>query len=136
MSEIVITNRAIAPLTPLSNKVGIYSIGNILFTIDSEGVVRQVTSNVVNTVEVNIGTKPKKNGRFIITSPCPVIVGKPVMISQANGPYTGKGARSDEAEMDHMSVSGKVTSASIIECFWSSPTKVWKNFKFDYMVSS
>lgn len=85
------------------------------------------------TVEVNIASKPRKAGRFNITD-SGLTVGKPVHIAQANGPYTGKGARADEAEMDHMAVSGKVTSATNIECYWACPTRVRGNFKFDYAV--
>jgi len=86
-------------------------------------------------VEVNLGSVPKKQGRFNITS-SGLVTGKDVLIKQANGGYTGKGTRADEAEMDGLVVSGKVTSATNIECYWHSPTKVWKNFKFVYAISA
>lgn len=89
----------------------------------------------LTTTEVNIGSIPHKAGTFNIAS-AGLTVGKPVLVSQANGPYTGKGSRSDEAGMDHLSVGGKVTSATNIECFWSSPTFVKDNFKFDWAVSA
>ena len=76
------------------------------------------------------------NGRFTFTGGSSLTIGKPVMISQSSGSITGKGTRRDENEMDHLSISGIVTTASIIECYWSSPTRVRGNFKFDYMVSS
>lgn len=85
--------------------------------------------------EVDLGNTPRKSGKFNITS-SGLTIGKAVLISQANGPYTGKGTRSDEAEMDGLVVSGKVTSTTNVECFWRSATKVKSNFKFNYQVSA
>jgi hypothetical protein len=62
--------------------------------------------------------------------------GKPVLVQQAAGPYTGKGTRADEAEMDSILVTGKVKDAATIDLYWSSRTKVRGNFKFQYMVSA
>jgi hypothetical protein len=87
----------------------------------------------LTTVEVNLGTYARRSGRFNITS-SGLTSGRPVMIVKANGPYTGKGTRSDEAEMDGITVSGKTTSTTNIECFWQSSTKVRGNHKFDYAV--
>ena len=86
-------------------------------------------------IEVDLGNVPRSNGRFDITS-TGLTVGKAVLISQANGPYTGKGTLADEAEMDGLVLSGKVTSATNIQCFWKSDTRVRSNFKFNYQVSS
>lgn len=87
----------------------------------------------LTTVEVDLGTT-KRSGKFNVAG-TGLTVGKPVLIVQANGAYTGKGTLSDEAEMDALTVSGKVTSATNIECFWKSFTSVKGNFKFDYAVS-
>lgn len=92
-------------------------------------------SGLLTTVEVDLGSYPRSNGKFYITS-AGLTIGKPVLIQQASGSYTGKGTRTDEAEMDGLTVTGKVTSASSIECFWSSRNRVRKNFKFDYFVSA
>ena len=89
---------------------------------------------VLTEVEVDLGSTPRKSGKFNITG-SGLVTGKAVAISQANGPYTGKGTRSDEAEMDGLIISGKVTSATNIECFWRSATRVKSNFKFNYQVS-
>lgn len=89
----------------------------------------------LTTVEVDIGSTPKRSGKFNISG-VGLTSGKPVQISQANGPYTGKGTRSDEAEMDGLTVSGKTTSTTTIECFWASASPVKGNFKFDYVVSA
>lgn len=87
------------------------------------------------TIEVDLGSIPRSSGKFNITS-SGLTEGKSVVIQQASGPYTGKGTRTDEAEMDSINVLGKVTSATNIECFWSSRNKVKKNFKFNYFVSA
>ena len=84
-------------------------------------------------VEKNLGTTPKRAGKFNITS-SGLTTGKHVLITQANGPYTGKGTLTDEAEMDAITATGKVTSATNIECYWRSPTKVKGNVKFAYAV--
>lgn len=88
----------------------------------------------LTTIEVDLGTT-KRTGKFNITS-SGLTVGKPVLVVQANGPYTNKGTLSDEAEVDALTISGKVTSATNIECFWKSLTSVKGNFKFDYAVSA
>lgn len=90
-------------------------------------------SPVITTVEVSLGSVPRRAGRFTISG-IGLTVDKPVMIQQANGPYTSKGTRADEAEMDQVTASGKVLDATTIECFWTSPTRVKGNFKFDYFV--
>jgi predicted ThiF/HesA family dinucleotide-utilizing enzyme len=92
-------------------------------------------SLTLTTSEVNIGTIPRKAGKFNITT-TGLTSGKAVSIAQANGPYTTKGSRTDEAEMDHMAVSGKTTSTTNIECFWACSTLVKGNVKFDWVASA
>lgn len=89
-------------------------------------------------VELSLGGQDKKarNGNFQITGLTGLSVGKPVLVSQALGPYTGKGTRLDEAEMDSIVASGKVISSSVIQCYWSSRTIVKGNIKFNYMVGA
>ena len=84
-------------------------------------------------VEKNLGTAPRTSGKFNITS-SGLTTGKHILITQANGPYTGKGTLTDESEMDAITATGKVTSATNIECYWRSPTKVRGNVKFAYAV--
>jgi len=92
----------------------------------------------LTTVEISLGTPPlgRLAGKFQITGLSGLTVAKPVLIHQANGPYTGKGTLADEAEMDQLTVTGKVISASAIQCYWNSFKKVRGNFKFDYAVSA
>jgi len=89
------------------------------------------------TAEVSLATAPRarRGGRFDIAG-SGMTVGKPVLIGQANGPYTGKGTLEDEAEMDQVTVTGKVFSATVIRCYWESNHQVRGNFKFDYAVSA
>lgn len=91
---------------------------------------------VLTTVEVNLLAAPyaRRSGAFTIPA-SGLTAGKAVNIQQAVGPYTGKGTRWDEAEMDQMLVTGKVLNASTIQCYWKSEHLVRGNFKFDYVVS-
>lgn len=89
----------------------------------------------LSTVEVNLGSIPRRAGRFTIAG-VGLTAGKPVSIQQASGPYTGKGSRADEAEMDQVLVAAKVISTTVIECFWRSVSWVKGNFKFNYVVSA
>ena len=87
-------------------------------------------------VEVDLSTtKPRDSGSFTIAS-SGLTAGKMVAIQKANGPYTGKGTLSDEAEMDSVQVTGKVTDATTIQCYWSSSTLVKGNHKFHYLVGA
>jgi hypothetical protein len=88
----------------------------------------------LTTAEVDLGAA-KTGGKFTIAG-AGMTVGKPVLIAQAVGPYTGKGTRADEAEMDQVTVTGAVTDASTITAYWSSPRRVRGNFKFNYQVSA
>jgi hypothetical protein len=87
-------------------------------------------------VEKNIGSVPKLAGRFTVTGLSGLTIGKPVIISQAVGPYTGKGTRADEAEMDGLIVKAAVTAADTITAYWNSATFVKGNFKFNYLVGA
>lgn len=108
-------------------------------TVNGVGVALQGEGSgiVLTTVEVSLGSAPnaRSAGHFTITT-SGLTSGKPVLIRQANGPYTGKGTRSDEAEMDQIDISGKTISTTVIECFWNSVNRVRGNFKFDYVVSA
>lgn len=89
----------------------------------------------LTTVEVDLGTQ-LTSGSFQITGLSGLIIGTDVMITQANGPYTGKGLLADEAE-EQISVSGQVISATVIRCYWESLNgQVSGNVKFAYAVSS
>jgi hypothetical protein len=89
---------------------------------------------VVATFEANLGTKPLRAGHFSITGLSGLTTGKPVLVQKAVGPYTGKGTRQDEAEMDQVSAQGIVISATQIDIYWQSHTFVQAKIKFDYAV--
>lgn len=93
-------------------------------------------SYALTTVEVSLGSAPvaRRAGRFTIAG-SGLVTGKPVAVHQVNGPYTGKGTRADEAEMDRIMVAANVLNATTIECFWSSQFRVRGNVKFAYIVS-
>jgi hypothetical protein len=91
---------------------------------------------VLTLVEKSLLASPaaRRNGSFQITGLSGLTVDQPVYIQQANGPYTGKGTRQDEAEMDQLTVTAKVLSATAIQCYWESNHRVRGNFKFSYFV--
>ena len=86
-------------------------------------------------VEVSLASHPMRSGRFTISG-AGLSTGKPVMIQQAVGPYTGKGTLADEAEMDQVHVTASVTNSSTITAYWTSPYLVRDNFKFQYFVGA
>ena len=90
----------------------------------------------LTTVEVNLGATWRRSGSFQIAGLAGLTIGKPVYIQQATGPYTGKGTRLDEAEMDMVLVLAKVIIATTIQCYWNSRYKVRGNFKFNYFVGA
>lgn len=55
------------------------------------------------TVEVDLGSTPVWQGKFTITDAAITGTSK-VLCWQAPGPYTGKGTRADEAEMDPLEI--------------------------------
>lgn len=87
------------------------------------------------TTEVDLGSIPRLSGTFDITG-SGFVADMPVLINQSNGPYTDKGTLADEAEMDSLTVTGRTTSDTNIQCFWRSDTFVMGNFKFDYLVGA
>lgn len=116
---------------------------NITITPSWSGATRQLIisatpswwSIAFTEVEINIGNTPRYSWKFnIIGTGFPVW--RNVMIQQSVWPYTGKWTRADEAECDSLVVRWRVTSSTNIECYWTSATKVWKNFKFIYAISA
>lgn len=93
------------------------------------------TGMALTTVEVNLSSAVRRSGKFTIAG-AGLVTGKPVHVLQASGPYTGKGTRTDEAEMDAITATGKVISSTVIECFWSAARLVRGNYKFDYVISA
>lgn len=93
---------------------------------------------VLAVAEVSLGAVPscRRSGRVQITGLAGLTIGKDVLVQQAAGPYTGKGTRADEAEMDAVSFVGKVTSAATIDLFWASRYRVRGNVKVVYLVSA
>lgn len=87
------------------------------------------------TTEVNLGALPTYSGTFTIAG-VGMTIGKPVLIQQAVGPYTGKGTLADEAE-DQVSAVASVTSAVAITAYWSAQkSPIVGNVKFNYAVSA
>lgn len=142
----VATSRRINTTAPLSGggslaadlTLSIAFPGGTTDFLRADGAFAPPTASIVlTTVEVSLGSAPSatRSGKFTIAG-AGLTIGKPVSIQQASGPYTGKGTRNDEAEMDQVLVVGKVISAIAIECFWKSQHRVRGNFKFNYLIGA
>ena len=98
----------------------------------------QWLQSLVNTfsareIELDIGSTPRMSGSLTLTDGAIKASGL-VMIQQAPGPYTDKGDRADESEMDSLTVNAKAADGSAT-VYWSSPTFVRGKFKFHYVVT-
>jgi len=120
------------PLKIESGQLRQFAVGD---TIDPSIAPGSGGSPIFTTVEVNLGAAPnaRRSGRFQITG-SGLTAGKPVLVRQAAGPYTGKGTRSDEAEMDRIACVGTVKDAITIEVYWQSERRARGNVKFAYLV--
>ena len=88
-------------------------------------------------VEVDLGTPAKRAGTFQITGLAGQIIGKPVQLWLAPGPYTGKGFSSaDEVQMYQIDASGIVTSATTVTVYWRSRFRVRGNIKLNYLIGA
>jgi len=108
----------------------------ILVDIDDPLRPSAAQSISLTAIEKSLGSVPRSSGKFTITGLSGLTTNKPVTITQAVGPYTGKGTRADEAEMDGLTVSASVTSATEITAYWNSARRVKGNFKFNYFVGA
>lgn len=89
----------------------------------------------MSLIDIDLGSSAH-SGRFTIAG-SGFDASKRVVINPAPGPYTGKGARTDEAEMDALTVLGSVLDASTIECFWHAiPGPVRGHFNFQYRLAN
>lgn len=92
-------------------------------------------SNLITTIEKDLGSKAK-SGKFQITGLNNLIPNKQVVITQAAGPYTGKGTLPDESQKDSVFVNGYVLNSTTIQCYWNCCTWVHGNFKFNYFIQN
>ena len=137
MADSKVTDLAPAT-TPLSGAEIVYVVQGGL---DTQATAQDIANlggggTTLTTVEKDLGSSPRRAGKFTITGLSGLTISKPVSIMQAVGPYTGKGTRADEAEMDGLTVSASVTSATEITAYWNAATRVKGNFKFNYFVGA
>lgn len=87
----------------------------------------------LTAVEISLGSVARRSGRFTIAG-SGMTPAAPVLCIQLVGPYTGKGTRSDEAEMDSVTVAARVLDANTIEGYWRASGRVRGNVRFGYAV--
>jgi hypothetical protein len=95
------------------------------------------------TVEVNVGAIPRSSGHFTVIDAL-ILATHKVRMLQAPGPYTGKGTRADEAEMDRVTCTAEAHNGSFTGYWQTSMAlsgrrrigRVRGNIKFDYIVAT
>jgi hypothetical protein len=80
--------------------------------------------------EADLGAAAKTGGSFVKSGFTLLEVGRPLLISQAVGPYTGKGTLEDEFEMGAVLASAKIISTTEIQVWWFSSSPMRGNVKF------
>lgn len=75
------------------------------------------------TVEVNLGSSPKFTGKFTITD-AGISAASKILCWQAPGPYTGKGTRADEAEMQPVQIIAVEPGSGSAVVKWQTPPMV------------
>lgn len=109
--------------------------------IKSLGIVKVVNptalggggSTTFTTVEKNLGSVPRYQGEFTING-SGYTVGRPVLIAQASGPYTGKGKLADEG-LDMVIVNAYVLNTTTIKAFYQAVRSPLKgNIKFNFAI--
>ena len=94
------------------------------------------TGIIINKIMVDLGAHPKCAGTFNITG-VGLPIGKLVEINQTQGPYTGKGTKLDEIDMDQLIISGKVINSTTIQCNWGSGENLVRGFfEFGYWIGA
>jgi len=84
--------------------------------------------------EKDLGSTPRYGGTFDYAT-TGLVAGALIHIEQVAGPYTGKGTREDEAEMDLLDVLAYAADASTLRVYWAAPRDsgpVRGNFRFVY----
>lgn len=89
---------------------------------------------ILPAVSASLGATPAYSGTFTFVPGGVLTPGRAVLINQAPGPYTGKGTRSDEAEMDGIIASAVCEDATNIRVYWSSQYLVVGSFRFFYVI--
>lgn len=93
-------------------------------------------STHITSITQNLTDTARTAGSFVITDAA-LLNGELLMITQAAGPYTGKGTKEDEAEMDGVVASGFVAAGGgSATVYWNSATQVVGKFKFNYLHGS
>jgi len=75
------------------------------------------------TIEVNLGATAAFRGRFTIADAAITAV-KKILVWQAPGPYTGKGTRADEAELQPVQIIATEPLAGSANVHWQTPPMV------------
>lgn len=106
--------------------------------VGSDQPLRAGQGSHLTTIENDMGSLALYSGSFDLSG-SNLIIGRPVNVRQAVGPYTNKGTLADECEMDMILSTGYVLNPSTIRVFWNCSPKggpVKGNMKFNYYVST
>lgn len=110
------------PQTPPDVRAGT----NVTIVRDARGYIVSSTGGAgasATTTEVNLGSTATWRGKFTITDAA-IGASSKVMCWQAPGPYTSKGTRADEAEMQPVKVTAVNPAAGSATVYWETPPYV------------
>lgn len=138
-SLVSLLNATTASVTSLLVRVGILetSMSAAETAIDSAedrlAALEAATASLVSTrVDVDLCAMPCRCGSFLIDDAA-ITEDSTVLISQAAGPYLGKGDLTDECEMDAVSARAVAMDGRAL-VHWTSPEFVVGSFAFNYQV--
>lgn len=105
----------------------------LMSEILAQGIV--AASAMMATYEAYIGYPARRSGTFTIPA-TGLMIGKPVAIWLAPGPYAGKGGANsfDEAQMYDIGVSARCMTATSIRAWWQSRHRVGGVVKFNLQI--
>lgn len=80
------------------------------------------TSSAPTVFEINLGPLVRYSGNFTVgLVDVNLTIGCTVSIAQAPGPYSGKGTRTDECEMDNIVATAACSVAGDLTVYWGVP---------------
>jgi hypothetical protein len=100
-----------------------YEWSGAVWTAKGKAAPSSSGGGTATTVEVDLGSAPTFRGKFTITDAAISSTSK-VLCWQAPGPYTGKGTRADEAEMQPVQIIAVEPAAGSAVVKWQTPPMI------------
>ena len=91
---------------------------------------------IIGSAEIDLGYPARRSGSFLITGLAGLTIGKPVILSLARGPYTGKGTAAGEEQMYAGQITGQVSAADTIRASFAFTSRIGGVIKFNYLIGA